>query len=332
VAGAGDVNHDGYDDVIIGARTMDHGEINEGCAYVYLGSASGLAPTPVWRGESDQEEARYGYSVASAGDVNGDGYDDVIVGAYTYENGEPQEGRAYVYLGSPTGPAAAPAWTAESNQANAFFGCSVAGVGDVDGDGYDDVAVGAYAWDGSAVDEGAVFLYKGSRYGLSHNPAWTALGGQAYAWFGCAVARAGDVNRDGFSDVVVGAHKYDNGADNEGRAYVFMDFRGSGATASVLDFAPAASGLRFTSIFPNPARSSSVLSYVLPRSGAVRLSIHDVLGRRVAVLANGIQEAGAHTVAWEGHDDRGAVMPAGIYWARLESGGASAAQKIVRSR
>jgi FG-GAP repeat protein/VCBS repeat protein len=332
VAGAGDVNHDGFDDVIIGARTYDHGENNEGCAFVYLGSASGLAATPVWMGESNQAEARFGFSVASAGDVNGDAFDDVIIGAYVYENGESQEGAAYVYLGSATGPRAIPAWTAESDQVDAFFGCSVAGVGDVNGDGYDDVLVGAYAWDGDETDEGAAFLYKGSHYGLSHNPAWTAEGDQAYAWFGYAVGPAGDINRDGFADVVVGAHKYNNPSDNEGRAYVYYDFRGSGATAAVLEFAQPKGGLRFESIFPNPARSNSVLSYVLPRSGAVRLSIHDLLGRRVAVLADGVEEAGAHSAIWEGRDARGAAVPAGVYWARLESSGATAAQKIVRSR
>src|SRR5262249_39764103 len=131
VASAGDVNGDGYGDVIVGAYQYDNGETNEGRAYVYLGSASGLSATAAWTAESDQASADFGYSVASAGDVNGDGYGDVIVGAYQYANGETAEGRAYVYLGSASGLSATAAWTAESNQASAEFGSSVASAGDV---------------------------------------------------------------------------------------------------------------------------------------------------------------------------------------------------------
>jgi hypothetical protein len=81
--------------------------------------------------------------VAGAGDVNGDGFSDVIVGAILYDNGQSNEGRAYVYHGSAAGPAASPAWIGEPNQALADFGVSVATDGDVNGDGFSDVIIGA---------------------------------------------------------------------------------------------------------------------------------------------------------------------------------------------
>jgi hypothetical protein len=222
VAGAGDVNGDGYSDVIVGAVVFDNGETNEGRAFVYHGSALGLAASSGWTAESDQSTAAYGYSVATAGDVNGDGFSDVIVGAYLFDNGQADEGRAFVYLGSATGLSATVAWTAESDQAIARFGVSVGAAGDVNGDGYSDVIVGADLYDNGRTDEGRAFVYLGSATGLSASVAWSAESNQAGAWFGHSVATAGDVNGDGYSDVIVGAYQFDNGQTDEGRAFVYL--------------------------------------------------------------------------------------------------------------
>jgi hypothetical protein len=221
VASAGDVNGDGFDDVIVGADAYDNGQFNEGRAYVYLGSGAGLSVTPDWTAESDQVGVYFGYSVASAGDVNGDGYGDVIVGAPYYGNGQTTEGRAFVYHGSSAGLSVTPDWTAESNQDYALFGNSVASAGDVNGDGYGDVIVGAVGYDNGQEDEGRAYAYQGSVAGLSMTPDWTAESNQVAALFGNSVASAGDVNGDGYSDLIVGAYAYDNGETDEGRAFVF---------------------------------------------------------------------------------------------------------------
>ena len=221
VARAGDVNGDGYSDVIVGAPNYTNGNTNEGRAYVYYGSDSGLSTTPAWTAESNQDLAYFGGWVATAGDVNGDGYSDVIVGAWSYSNGQTDEGRAYVYLGSASGLASSPAWTAESNQDGAFFGRRVGSAGDVNGDGYSDVIVGAELWDNPLNGEGKAYVYHGSATGLALTPAWTAEGNQAVALFGCSVGTAGDVNGDRFSDVIVGARQAANPEFEEGRAYVY---------------------------------------------------------------------------------------------------------------
>jgi hypothetical protein len=214
VGTAGDVNGDGHDDVIVGASDYDNGQDSEGRAFVYHGSAAGLGTAADWTAESDQEAAYFGISVGTAGDVNGDGYDDVIVGAHYYNNGEFQEGRAFVYHGSEDGLSTTPNWTAESNQAFAYFGHSVGTAGDVNGDGYDDVIVGAYL-------AGRAFVYHGSPAGLSTTADWTAESQEA-AWFGYSVGTAGDVTGDGYDDVIVGAIFYDNGQTDEGRAFVYQ--------------------------------------------------------------------------------------------------------------
>jgi hypothetical protein len=88
-----------------------------------------IVTSPAWTAEGDQIGAGFGISVATAGDVNGDGFSDVIVGAYQYDNGEANEGRVYVYHGSAAGLASTPTWTAESNQFDARLGISVATAG-----------------------------------------------------------------------------------------------------------------------------------------------------------------------------------------------------------
>jgi uncharacterized integral membrane protein len=221
VSSAGDVDNDGYGDVIVGAYQYDNGEPDEGSAYVYLGSSSGLSPSPSWTAESDQASAFFGSSVSSAGDVNNDLYDDVIVGAHQYNNGHAAEGRVFVYLGSSSGPSATPSWTAESDQDSAHFGYSVASAGDVDDDGYDDIIVGAHYYSNVQTNEGAAFLYLGSSSGLPTSPTWTAESDLENAWFGCSVSSAGDANGDGFSDVLIGAWGYANGESDEGRAYLY---------------------------------------------------------------------------------------------------------------
>ena len=222
VASAGDVNGDGYDDVIVGAPQFDDGESDEGLAWVYLGSASGLATNPAWTAESDQAGAHFGTSVSTAGDVNGDGYSDVIVGAPSFDGSQTNGGLARVYHGSGSGLATSPAWTGESDQADAFYGYSVSTAGDVNGDGYSDVIVGAPYFDGSQANVGLARVYHGSANGLATDPAWARDSDQADASFGYSVSTAGDVNGDGYSDVIVGAYRYSSGQTSEGRAFVYL--------------------------------------------------------------------------------------------------------------
>jgi len=232
VAGAGDVNGDGYADVIVGAPFFDNGETDEGAAFVFFGSDSGLAATAAWQAEGDDPFDRFGTSVAGAGDVNGDGFADVIVGADRFDNGETDEGAAFLYLGAALGLSATPVWQAESDQEDAAFGASVAGVGDVNGDGHADVIVGAPKFDSGQVNEGAAFVYFGSASGLSTTADWQAESDQAFARFGSSVAGAADVNGDGFADVIVGARFFDNGETNEGAAFVFLGSASGLSTAA----------------------------------------------------------------------------------------------------
>src|SRR4029453_7455767 len=107
------------------------------------GSSAGLEPVAAWKAEGDRASSSYGSSVATAGDVNGDGFDDVIVGAPFWRNGERDEGSAFLYLGSPGGPATTPVWVVEGDEEEALLGYTAETAGDVNGDGFGAVIVGA---------------------------------------------------------------------------------------------------------------------------------------------------------------------------------------------
>jgi hypothetical protein len=83
----------------VGAYVYDNGQTREGRAFLYHGSAAGLSATHDWTAASDQAAARFGVSVGTAGDVNGDGYADVIGGAFHFDNGQSDEGVAIVFHG-----------------------------------------------------------------------------------------------------------------------------------------------------------------------------------------------------------------------------------------
>ncbi len=159
VGTAGDVNGDGYDDIIVGRAGYQS-------VFVYYGSPTGLGTTPNWS-VSGKSNGR------AAGDVNGDGYDDVIMSG---------SGPVAVYYGSISGLGTTPVWTAEG-QPNSYFGSAIGTAGDVNGDGYDDVIIGAQYYDGDQSDEGRAYVYYGSATGLSQSANWTAESHQTGSLF-----------------------------------------------------------------------------------------------------------------------------------------------------
>ncbi|HEX4824204.1 MAG TPA: FG-GAP-like repeat-containing protein [Candidatus Polarisedimenticolaceae bacterium] len=219
VSGAGDVNGDGYSDVIVGVYGWDDAQADSGDARVYLGSAAGLKTTPDTTVTPGQAFAQFGYAVAGAGDVNGDGFSDVIVGAWQYDDGESNEGAAFIYHGGPNGLSTVPNATIEGNQAGGFFGWNVAAAGDVNGDGYGDVIVGAYAFDNPGAESGAAWVYRGSASGIT-GTRWDVTPVQTGAEAGWSVAGAGDVNGDGYADVLIGAIHWDVATTDEGADFI----------------------------------------------------------------------------------------------------------------
>ena len=244
VSGAGDINGDGFDDIIVSAsRTEFYGTTP--AAYVVFGKESGFATVdlnslPAADGFAISGFAWYGnngFSVSGAGDVNGDGFADIIVGG-TYDYGLP--GAAYVIFGKDTGfgsidlnNLASADGFAIHNQTPNIGGFSVSAAGDINGDGFADLIVGDSGADGGGTDSGDAYVLLGRASGfgtidlanLSPDDGFILRGDAAGDRAGFSVSGGADVNGDGIADIIVGAPYGDGGGMDAGAAYVIFGTR-----------------------------------------------------------------------------------------------------------
>lgn len=246
VNGGGDVNGDGFADVIIGARGYNN---NEGRSHVLYGKSTNFTAevatndiassysNGIYLDGPNYNESRLGFSNHIAADINGDGFDDIIVGApYDYENYQ-YDGIAFVTFGGSSlsetvvrNLNGTTGFKLEGNTNYSYLGQSVS-AGDVNGDGFDDLIVGApYAQDNSGNYNGNVYVMYGAVSGFS---AWNDAGdigstksgfqllGENGAGFTGEVVTAADINADGYSDIIIGAPLGSGGFGN-GQAYVYF--------------------------------------------------------------------------------------------------------------
>ncbi|MFZ5519430.1 MAG: T9SS type A sorting domain-containing protein [Candidatus Zhuqueibacterota bacterium] len=369
----GDVNGDQSDDMLVGAPNYLT-ITSRGKAYLYFGGAL-LDSIPDWMNQGDSSRALFAFTQLAIGDVNGDGLADLLINSSPdigelgkdhlvvteiffsgvemdtlsdlsltdSSSGNYQNqillcddlnldgaddfviymiDRVRVYFGG------ADIDTTADSYLLPWYGASInriASAGDVNGDGWLDILAGFYHLYFKTASCG---LYLGSQK-IDPTVDWTAGGA------GVSLDGAGDVNGDGYDDIIVGMYSSPYTSVAWGAAWILagkadlQDIRSN--VRQIEPSAPPDKHILFQN-YPNPFNAETTIRYQLPQASAVTLTIYNLLGQQIRRLVNERQLAGNYSIIWDGRDEQGTILASGIYIYRLEAGSFVSSKKLALVR
>lgn len=352
VSPAGDLNGDGYDDVIVAAPHDDYDA--RGRVYIFFGGENVDNNPDVYIEGQDGDLC--GYSVAGTGDLNGDGFDDIVIG-YPHFLWQPFDGKASVFFGGDPMDSI-PDITFRGDTAHPFLGARVASAGDTNGDSFPDII---------AVWPNRVKLFYGGSEMDTVTDAEFAGEPVLPTRFGYSISSAGDLNKDGFDDIMIGD-------DEVKRVYIFLggtevdtipdiildkpehvtlfgyhlsslgDINGDGydeiavcpliytSRPTYVDEKEGPDRIRLFRLeqnYPNPFNFSTIIKYHIMKKGEVNLEIYNILGERIITLVDEHQVGGSYKVSWEGEDHKRERVASGIYFYKLIWNNQTEVKKLI---
>jgi len=308
IGGAGDLDNDGFDDILAGAPNAGPGA--RGRAYAFSGRTGEAFPFSPF--EPDTTGAFFGFLFTKgAGDVNADGVPDISVTDLQDNEAGAFAGKAYVFSGS------------DGSLLHRFVGSEAGaglgagrGCGDVDFDGHNDLIYAAFTDPGIADGAGSIFLFSGKDGTVLREVRGTLEGDS----FGYSTIGVGDLDGDGSLDFAGAAVFHDGAGVDRGKVYVIAgDIFPDPASSEEPDHGTAVRSGFQLQLGPNPSFEQVQASFVLSSRELVRVDVLDVAGARVRSLWEGERLEGEHRITWDLTVDDGQRVAGGVYFVLVSS-------------
>ena len=342
----GDLNGDGYDDLVISAPNDDYDA--HGRVYIYFGGKDMDTECDVFL-EGKEPFDMFGKSVSIVGDVNNDGYDDLLVGAPQFL-AEDKPGKAYLFFGGEEIGFDNSVEFVGTDSINASYGTSVSGLGDINNDGFKDFGIAAQDYVNIILGDNNIdstnFFNTYTNNEISFIGGLSDFNKDSYSdyvivrkdiniyngasipdtipdidfdFWASPVCNIGDINGDDKDEIAFGIG---GGWDPSGRVEIYAYGKINDAEESFINTIPT--NYIINQNYPNPFNPTTTISYTLPETGAVQIKIYDLLGREVTKLVDEQKSAGKYTIQWNGSN-----YASGIYFYSVTFGGQRLYKKML---
>jgi len=324
-----DVNGDGWDDLLLDEHGANWNTDNPmeyvGKVTVWLGGQYRDNAPDANLGKQDTANAAlefFGNDISTAGDVNGDGFDDLIVGTYPGQNNN--LGKVYLFYGpirslDPDVILYAPP---QSTVPASWGTYGLQELGDINDDGYGDFLVNGY---GENNGDGKAYIFLGSQ---NFNGGFFTMDGEAglLTSFGISSLALGDINGDSIDDFMIAAYGYGI-APGQGRFYLYAG--NTGLQVGMKPITSVAETFSLSQNYPNPFNPVTNIRFELPVAGKVTLTVYNDLGQKINTLVDQNMLSGLHEVQWDGRDYVGNMVSSGVYYYRIKTETHEIAKKMV---
>ncbi len=347
LAAVGDVNNDGYQDLAVGAPT---GYDPSGRAYIFFGS-SAMDTIPDVYMEGPIEGSEFGNSIHKIGDINGDNYDDMLIGAPGWLAYPTQMSKLYLIYGGEE-ISLQNAEIVYQDSFPSYYVDSVTGMGDMNSDGLSDFVMattgtfliftdtsptqvaldpvpgstgyitGGEDFDGDSINDLLISFasQEGQYAALVNGYLGSAVmeGRPSFTLegnFGSHISFAGDINNDGYNEFLIGAAQM-HGELGPGRVSIYTFNPDLGIESGAADKVIPESSYLYQN-YPNPFNSNTTISYELRQSSNIILEIFDCQGRHIRKLVSDHQSPGIYTYSWDGKTDHSRIITSGIFFMRM---------------